>query len=231
MPFCQAESLSPFIEEATIVRMRVPPARRRFAIPAFDAASPSSGSPTHRPSMQAGLLGRELTASHWGAYEVVRERGRAVGLRANPDDPDPSPIGLAMWDAYRSPLRVGRPAIRKGWLDGRAGGGVGVGVSRDRGREPFVEVPWDEALDLVAGELRRGRQGVVKLSTGAWWDPTDPGEPGSLDRHGNPNALTRDVGASKLSQGCAAQTCLVQVERFAGEPPPVRVFELPPLSA
>jgi len=118
--------------------------------------------------MRAGLLGRELTASHWGAYEVVRERGRPVGLRANADDPDPSPIGLAMWDAYRSPLRVGRPSIRKGWLDGRAGGGaasargpsrardgVGGGIGRDRGREPFVEVPWDEALDLVAGELRR----------------------------------------------------------------------------
>jgi biotin/methionine sulfoxide reductase len=35
------------------------------------------------------------------------------------------------------------------------------------------------------------------------------------------------VGASSLSQGCAAQTCLVQVERFEATPPPVRAFEPP----
>ena len=71
------------------------------------------------------------------------------------------------------------------------------------------------------------RIGVVKLSTGAWWDPDRPGSPDALDRHGNPNALTRDVGASSLSQGCSAQTCLVELERYAGTPPAVRVFTPP----
>ncbi|HYF17315.1 MAG TPA: molybdopterin-dependent oxidoreductase [Ramlibacter sp.] len=69
--------------------------------------------------------------------------------------------------------------------------------------------------------------GVVKISTGAWWDPERPGDPAALDRHGNPNSLTRDAGASRLSQGCAAQTCLVQVEKHEGEAPPVRAYELP----
>ena len=68
---------------------------------------------------------------------------------------------------------------------------------------------------------------VAKLSTGAWWDPVEPGVPGSLDKHGNPNVLTRDVGASSLSQGCAAQSCLVQVERFDGELPPITAFDPP----
>ena len=63
------------------------------------------------------------------------------------------------------------------------------------------------------------RPGVVKLSTGAWWDPVEPGVPGSLCRHGNPNVLTRDVGASRLSQGCAAQTCLVEVVDEPDAPP------------
>jgi biotin/methionine sulfoxide reductase len=81
---------------------------------------------------------------------------------------------------------------------------------------------------LAGARLDDGlRRGVVKLSTGAWWDPESPGDPAKLDRHGNPNALTRDVGASGLSQGCTAQTCLVDVERFVGDPPPVRVFEPP----
>jgi biotin/methionine sulfoxide reductase len=72
-------------------------------------------------------------------------------------------------------------------------------------------------------------RGVVKLSTGAWYDPVEPGVPGALEKHGNPNVLTRDVGASRLSQGCAAQSCLVQIERFAGEPPTVTAFEPPVL--
>ncbi len=65
--------------------------------------------------------------------------------------------------------------------------------------------------------------GVVRLSTGAWFDPAAPG----LDTHGNPNLLTLDVGASGFSQGCSANTCLVEVEAFAGKPPPATAHALP----
>jgi biotin/methionine sulfoxide reductase len=40
--------------------------------------------------------------------------------------------------------------------------------------------------------------------------------------------LTRDVGASQLSQGCTAQSCLVEV-RKAQNPPPSNAFALPAL--
>ena len=103
--------------------------------------------------MKARPIHRELTSSHWGAYEVLREGDRAVGLRAHADDPDPSPIGPAMWQAYQSPVRVQRPAVRAGWLDAHAAGRSDSGAGR--GREPFIEVDWDHAADLVAGELRR----------------------------------------------------------------------------
>jgi biotin/methionine sulfoxide reductase len=69
------------------------------------------------------------------------------------------------------------------------------------------------------------RPGVVRLSTGSWFDP-DP-LPGAPERHGNPNVLTLDIGASELSQGCIAQTCLVEVAALEGEAPPVRAFDLP----
>ena len=69
--------------------------------------------------------------------------------------------------------------------------------------------------------------GVVRLATGAWWDPLNPGDPHTMDKHGNPNVLTQDIGASRLSQGCAAQSCLVQIERFDEVPPPVTAFDLP----
>jgi len=95
---------------------------------------------------------RELTSTHWGVYEVVRDARGAAQLRGLPEDPDPSPIGLAMLEAYRSALRIRRPAIRKSWLEG------GAGTATDqRGREPFVEVSWDTALARVADELQRVR--------------------------------------------------------------------------
>jgi biotin/methionine sulfoxide reductase len=93
---------------------------------------------------------RVLTFSHWGTYEALLEDGRATSLRPVAEDPDPSPIGDSMLEAYRIGPRVLRPAIRAGWLD------HGPGVRTEgRGREPFVEVEWDEAFALVAGELRR----------------------------------------------------------------------------
>jgi biotin/methionine sulfoxide reductase len=98
-----------------------------------------------------------LTASHWGAYEPVRDAGgRVRALRGWSGDPDPSPIGEAMLDAYRSPIRVQRPAVREGWLRAQRAGQVAAGAhAAGRGREGFVELDWDTVLDLVAGEMRR----------------------------------------------------------------------------
>ena len=71
------------------------------------------------------------------------------------------------------------------------------------------------------------RRGVVQLSTGAWFDPETPGEPGAMCKHGNPNVLTPDKGTSRLAQGPIAHTCLVEVERFDGIAPAVTAFEPP----
>jgi biotin/methionine sulfoxide reductase len=65
---------------------------------------------------------------------------------------------------------------------------------------------------------------VVQMSTGAWFDPLQPGEPGSLCKHGNPNVLTMDKGTSKLGQGPVAHSCLVEIELFSGELPEVSAF-------
>jgi biotin/methionine sulfoxide reductase len=45
---------------------------------------------------------------------------------------------------------------------------------------------------------------------------------------GNPNVLTRDVGTSRLAQGCTGQLTLVEVERFQDEVP-AGSAHLPPL--
>ena len=70
--------------------------------------------------------------------------------------------------------------------------------------------------------------GVAQMSTGAWYDPLEPGVPGSLCKHGNPNVLTPDKGTSQLAQGPIAHTCLVQIEKFTGDVPPITAFDPPP---
>ena len=72
------------------------------------------------------------------------------------------------------------------------------------------------------------RNDVIELPTGAWYDPQEVnGE--LMDVHGNPNALTKDIGTSTLAQGCSAHSCLVEVEKYTGELPEVRAFKQPPL--
>jgi biotin/methionine sulfoxide reductase len=115
------------------------------------------------------------------------------------------------------------------------------------GREALQMHPQDAAArGIAAGDLVRVfndrgacvagaalttaiRRGVVRLPTGAWFDPVPDAGPVPLCAHGNPNVLTPDVPSSRLSQGCAGQHALVQVERWTGPPPPVTVGSPPPL--
>jgi biotin/methionine sulfoxide reductase len=66
-------------------------------------------------------------------------------------------------------------------------------------------------------------ESVIQLSTGAWFDPDENG----MCKHGNPNVLTRDKGTSQLAQGPTAHSCLVEVEKFHGEPPLITAFDYP----
>lgn len=92
----------------------------------------------------------------------------------------------------------------------------------------IVRVYNDRGACLAAVELTDSiRPRVVELPTGAWFDPENPQNDGGLEVHGNPNVLTRDRGTSQLAQGPSAHSCLVEVEAFTGELPPIKVFSLP----
>ncbi|WP_080761298.1 molybdopterin-dependent oxidoreductase [Rhizobium rhizogenes] len=94
-------------------------------------------------------MSKRYTTSHWGVYEASAGAD-GVTLSSFSEDPDPSPIGLHQLSPDLMRVRVKRPAIRKSWLDN------GPGSHPDlRGKEPFVEVSWEEALRLTAGELAR----------------------------------------------------------------------------
>ncbi|MCZ4280671.1 molybdopterin guanine dinucleotide-containing S/N-oxide reductase [Kiloniella laminariae] len=98
-------------------------------------------------------MNKILTAAHWGTYLLSVEEDRITGVEPFAQDPDPSPIGQSFIDGIQHPCRVTKPAIRKSYLE------QGPGAATDlRGAEPFVEVEWDTAFDLVSRELDRVRQ-------------------------------------------------------------------------
>ncbi len=93
------------------------------------------------------------TATHWGNFQVETDGEKILAVRGYPDDPHPSPIGRSLTDSRNPQVRIDQPMIRRdylkrGWQSTRSG----------RGREPFVAVGWDEALDLAAAALTRVKQ-------------------------------------------------------------------------
>ena len=93
------------------------------------------------------------TATQWGIYDLTVDNGKIVAVDAIDLDPRPSTLGTALVDGIQHPLRIARPAIRRGWLNAAAD--AKQRTTTMRGEEPFVEVPWDEALELAAQELTR----------------------------------------------------------------------------
>jgi len=102
--------------------------------------------------------------SHFGAFQAEVDDGRMVGVRPFERDPDPSPLIEALPEAVYSKTRVMRPMVREGYLargpESRAG----------RGRERFVPVSWERALDLAAAELLRvkSEHGAAAIMGGSY---------------------------------------------------------------
>lgn len=188
----------------------------------------------------------------WGLIGMLRGAEISTGFARRPDGsltPSGRPVRLepAEWlggpGTDRHPLHLlSDQPVRRLHSQLDASGYSTAG--KVRGREQLFIHPEDAASrgladgDIVEVFNDRGRcqaavcrsalvmRGVVRLNTGAWYDP-DPAT--GVEKHGNPNVLTLDAGASGFSQGCSAQTCLVEVSGPIAEPPPVTAFDLPEL--
>lgn len=100
---------------------------------------------------QAGEVVREvLTGSHWGAMHAIVKNGRMISARPFRRDPFPNPLVEYTPEHVYSDSRVKYPMVRAGYLKR-----THLSDSSQRGRDEFVRVSWDTALDLVAGELVR----------------------------------------------------------------------------
>ena len=88
--------------------------------------------------------------THFGPYRIESRDNEVVAVHGHELDPSPSAIGQAY--LHRSELRVLRPAVRRSWLEG------GPGTRGDlRGKDPFIQVEWDQAIALASDELKRIR--------------------------------------------------------------------------
>lgn len=107
---------------------------------------------------------RRRHVTHFGVLEGDTDGKSLRNVSGWDADPDPRKVIHNVASSQHHAARVARPAVRQGWLE-RGPGGSG------RGDEPFVEVDWDTALDLVSAELRRvyqthGSSGVYGDSYG-----------------------------------------------------------------
>ena len=89
------------------------------------------------------------TATHWGNYLVDTEDGKLSAVHHYEADKNPTPIGQSLLDSQDENVRIPQPMVRQSYLENRTeSNGAG------RGREAFVPVDWDTALDLAVGALK-----------------------------------------------------------------------------
>jgi biotin/methionine sulfoxide reductase len=96
-------------------------------------------------------LKRLSHCSHWGAYSLIVDDGRIVGIEPFAGDPAPSPIIQSVKYWADSKHRILQPMVRESWLKKRGPGERNAG-------EKFVEVSWETAQRLVADEINRVRE-------------------------------------------------------------------------
>ena len=95
---------------------------------------------------------RYRTATQWGVYDLEVRDGEIVGVHGIAADPDPAQMRHVLLDGVSHSSRIQRPSVRKGWLENQDR------ARQRRGADHFVELPWDEALELAAAELQRVRE-------------------------------------------------------------------------
>jgi biotin/methionine sulfoxide reductase len=230
-------------------RFRTRVAERDVTVPPFEEfwtageTQLPAGSDDHTllDRFRADPVGRALNTPS-GRIELFSETIDGFGYDDCPGHPvwrEPDEwLGSARAERFPLHCIANQPSSR---LHGQLDAGRHSRASKVAGREPIRIHPDDAAArgirdgDVVRVFNERGaclagaivtdtvRPRVVNLSTGAWFAPDGTG----TCVHGNVNALTADIGSSRLAQGCTGQHVLVEIERLDGDPPAVGVHAPP----
>lgn len=119
---------------------------------------------------KAAASGEVFSGSHWGAFHATVKDGRWTAVRGWEKDPYPSAALEGVMDSVYSPTRIKYPMVRRAYLEGGPGA-----APETRGQDDFVRVSWDEALELVAKEVKRvqDEHGPLGLFGGSYgWKST-----------------------------------------------------------
>ena len=102
-----------------------------------------------------GIAAKELAsrtkkiphASHFGPFFAHVRDGKLVDVTSQLDsDANPTLLVKGVIDRVTTNSRVKYPCVRKSYLEGKDAGDL-------RGKEEFVRVSWDDALDLAANAI------------------------------------------------------------------------------
>ena len=111
------------------------------------------------------------SASHWGAFYGVVKDGKLIGIQPRKEiDPLPTEMLLeGLLSRTYNKTRIQYPMVRKSYLE-NLGGDTKPEL---RGKEPFVRVSWDTALQLTASAIlhtieNKGNQGIFDSSYDGW---------------------------------------------------------------
>ncbi|WP_187901124.1 molybdopterin guanine dinucleotide-containing S/N-oxide reductase [Helicobacter pylori] len=110
-------------------------------------------------------------ATHFGPFIAKVQNGVIKDIVPQKSDYNPTMMLKAMADRVYSDSRVKYPCVRKSFLENKKN------HKELRGREEFVRVSWDVALDLAAKKLKEiPKENIYNASYGGW------GHAGSLHR-------------------------------------------------
>ncbi|MGL2762524.1 molybdopterin guanine dinucleotide-containing S/N-oxide reductase [Helicobacter pylori] len=110
-------------------------------------------------------------ATHFGPFIAKVQNGVIRDIVPQKSDYNPTMMLKAMVDRVYSDSRVKYPCVRKSFLENKKN------HKELRGREEFVRVSWDVALDLAAKKLKEiPKENIYNASYGGW------GHAGSLHR-------------------------------------------------
>jgi molybdopterin guanine dinucleotide-containing S/N-oxide reductase-like protein len=146
--------------------------RRLLAGTAAVAAVPVMGAAPSSDSLILPPVGSEqilTTADSEGLLNVHLRDGQVIGVSSlDSASNEASPMGLAWYQRAIASDRILYPMIRVDWKPGGSGGDRST-----RGAPKYRRASWDEALGLVAAELKRvkegyGNEAILGAVSGGW---------------------------------------------------------------
>ncbi len=109
---------------------------------------------------------RSFCVSRFGAYYANVISGQIVSTDPFEGDKFPTTLNNAIASMVQNESRVLYPCVRKSYLEAR-----GASKSELRGKEEFVRVDWDTALDLAADALKKNfdKYGAESIYGECYW--------------------------------------------------------------